>query len=276
MEEKWIVSSGGKIGKLSLPDAVWGERAPMERVSALCAGNGCIYCACEDALYSLDAHSLLPRAVFAGAPCIRSLLLSRDGMRLYALCMDADSVLMLSAVTGEAQILCRAGAGPASMMMDEKDASLAVAGGKRPCVLMLCARTLRLRREIAMPGPVCCAAVHGGRVAALCLTDALDTILVLEGSNGVRKTRRFQGFPGALLFADDMLLAAVQGHVHAVSLGELRVLRSFAAPGLAEMMALGDGMVVYLDRLSGTLYALRDGVFSRLAGDVSAFAALGV
>jgi len=154
MQREWIVLSQSEILKLSLPDPARGKAAPVHEGSALCAGNGSVFLACSDALYALNMHSLLPRAVFAGVPGVRRLLLSQDGGRLYALCSDADSVLMLSAVTGEAQILCRAGAHPPSMMLDQADERLVIAGGREHAVVMLCAHSLQIRGRIAMPSGI--------------------------------------------------------------------------------------------------------------------------
>jgi len=275
MEREWVVLSRSEIRKLSLPDAAWGTAAPAEEAAALCTGNGRVYAALSEALFALDAHSLLPSAVFAGVPGVRSLLLSGDGTRLYALCSDADSVLMLSAVTGEAQILCRAGAHPPFMMLDQADERLIIAGGREPALVMLCARSLQMRGRIAMPGPVCCAAVRKDTAAALCMTESLDTLLVISDACGnARRMRRFSGFPGALLLLDGVVLAAVQGCIHLVSTESLRLLRSIPVPGCAERMNVMDGALVFLDRLSETLYLLRGGCVIRLASDIRDFAPL--
>lgn len=275
MEREWIVSGRSGIGKLSLPDASWGLSAPMDRVSALCAQGRRIFCAGRDAICSVDACSLLPQQIFAAAPDVRALLLSPDGMRLYALCTGADSVLMLSAVTGEAQVLCRAGVCPPSMALGEDGECLFVAGGKRPGVLVYCARTLHLLREIHMPGAVCALAVHGGILTVLCMTDTLDTMLVCTDCRGQKHMqRKLCGFPGALAMGRDKVMAGVQGKIHIVSLSGLRVLRSVTAPGRASSMTPCGGSVMYLDQLEETLYLYRGGRFLRLACGVLAFAPL--
>ena len=275
MEREWIVSGRSGIGKLSLPDASWGLSAPMDRVSALCAQGGRIFCAGRNAICSVDACSLLPRQIFAAAPDVRALLLSPDGLRLYALCSGADSVLMLSAVTGEAQILCRAGVCPPSMALSEEGDLLFVAGGKRSGVLIYCARTLHLLQEIRMPGPVCALAVCGGILAALCMTDTLDTLLVCTDCRGEKRIqRKLCGFPGALAMQESTLLASVQERLYAVSVPELRVLCSLAAPGRASSLSTDGGTLMYLNQLDETLYLFRGGRFLALSGDVSDFAPL--
>ena len=275
MDREWIVSGRSGIRKLSLPDMSWGISAPMDHVSALCAQGGCIFLAGRDAICSVDARTLLPQRIFAAAPDVRALLLSPDGLRLYALCSGADSVLMLSAATGEAQVLCRAGLCPPSMALGEDGECLFVAGGKRPGVLIYCAHTLHLMREIPMPGPVCALAVRGGILAALCMTDTLDTLLVCTDCRGEKRVqRKFCGFPGALALQEGALLAGVQERLLAVSVPELRVLRSFPAPGRASLLSLGGGALMYLNQMNETLYLFRGGRFLALSGDVSAVAPL--
>ena len=273
MESEWIISSCTGIRKLSFPGTVLGNEMPMNHVSALCAGNGCLFCACRDALYGLDTQTMLPVRVLPGGPGIHSMLLSEDGEQLYVLFSDADSVAVFSAATGEPQILCRVGSNPSSMVLDESERQLIVAGGKCPAVLRLCAHTLEMQEKIVLPGPVCCADTYGGICAALCLTDTMDTSLVLTDRCGrICAMRAFAGFPGALLMRKHVILTAVRGWLHVVSIQGLRVLHSIPAPGCAGAIKTKGQEIVYLDKLHDMLYLFYRGRFYRISSDVTAFA----
>lgn len=273
MESEWIISSCTGIRKLSLPGTVWGNEMPMDHVFALCAGNGYLFCACRDALYALDTQTMLPVRVLPGGPGVHSILLSEDGERLYVLFSDADSVATFSAATGEPQILCRVGANPSSMVLDEPGRQLIVAGGKYPAVLRLCAHTLEMQEKISMPGSVFCVDTRGDFCAALCLTDTQDTALVLADRYGrICAMRELAGFPGAILMLECNILVAVRGWLHVVSLQGLRVLRSIPAPGCAGAIKTNGREMVYLDKFHDMLYSFCRGHFYPIFSDVTAFA----
>lgn len=75
-----------------------------------------------------------------------------DGERLYALCTEADSVLLLDAVSGAPLILNRAGLNPQNITLDETGDTLAAAAGESGDVLLLHARTLSLLARLPVAG----------------------------------------------------------------------------------------------------------------------------
>lgn len=105
----------------------------------LCAWGETVFCASGwgDVIWRLDAERMILTGLFAGGPGMRRLLLSPDGERLYALCTEADSVLLLDAVSGAPLILNRAGLNPQNITLDETGDTLAAAAGESGDVLLL-------------------------------------------------------------------------------------------------------------------------------------------
>lgn len=169
MGERIIVSGSGQLRVFRGAKLAAGEVVPLERSGALCAGRGVVFAASDEdnAIYRLDAHTLLPTGVYAGGPGMRALCLSADGERLFALLSDADSVLMLSGRDGAPMLLARVGVSPQSMRMDDTGERLVIAGGRDGCAHLLCARTLRLLAQFPAEGFCADAACRGRRVHAL-------------------------------------------------------------------------------------------------------------
>lgn len=251
MEREIFVSTGGGISVFSLA----GERlraAGLEGAGALCVSGGDVFCAGDEGrvICRLDRAALMTQALFAGGPGICELLVSPDGAYLYALCADADSVLLLDARSGQPMIVCRAGCNPRRMALYGD--VLAVAGGESGCVHLLNAHTLREQESLAMPGPVYGAAIGGGAVHALCLTQALDSLLVTVRPGG-REEIALCGMPGCLLPAEHGLLAAAQGRLYAVS--PEGVISARPVPGRACRLLGISGRLFALDEFTGRLFA---------------------
>lgn len=251
MEREIFVSTGGGIGVFSL----MGERlraVALEGAGALCVSGGDVFCAGDEGrvIYRLDRAALMTQALFAGGPGICELLVSSDRTRLYALCADADSVLLLDARSGQPMIVCRVGCNPRRMALCGD--ALAVAGGESGCVHMLSAHTLREQERISMPGPVYSVAISRGVVHALCLTRALDSILVTVRPEG-REEIALCGMPGSLLLGERGLLAAAQGWLYAVS--QMGVDSAWPMQGRACRLLGMSGRVFALDEFTGQLLA---------------------
>lgn len=254
MEREIFVSTGGGISVFSLA----GERlraAGLEGAGALCVSDDQLFCAGDDGrvILRLDRRTLMVQALFAGGPGICDLLVSSDGTRLYALCADADSVLLLDACSGQPMIVSRAGCNPKQMALCGD--VLAVAGGESGCVHLLDARTLKESGRMNLPGPVYSAALSGGVVHALCLTQSLDSILVTVRSGG-REKIALCGMPGCLLRSEHALLAATQGRLHILSQDGDCVLGEQAAPGRAGRLLGVPGGLFAVDMLSERFFAL--------------------
>ncbi len=256
MEGQLIASDSG-AGALYRMDAEGVRRAPLSGASALCAGNGSIYCASrrEDVIWRLSAGTLCPQQLFAGGPGVSRLLLSADGTALYALCQDADSVLMLSTATGMPMLLTRAGQQPRGMALDEGGRCLAVAGGGTSDVLTFDARTLQPTGRAALPGPVTDVAFGGSMLYAICLAgEASSRVFALRPPYGKPAwSAGLCGLPGGL--------CPVRGGVLAGTNGVSRVSRGapvWHAPmeGLCERVLTGGGRVLCADALQGGVYAV--------------------
>ena len=273
VENRVIVSGGGGLRELIVPELQWGKSVRLEGAGALCAGRGTLFCACApgDVIWRLDAQSLMPTALFAGGPGIRALSLSADGKRLYALCGDADSLLMLNAQTGAPMIVNRVGMGPCAMAMDEAGRVIAVAGGECARAVLLCASTLDVIGSLPMPGMVVGVALRQGRVHALCLNETLSSTLTTVLPDGERRTLALRGMPGTLALCRGALLAATHGHLYAIAEDGSRVLREAGAAGRASRLLLCGERLLMLDMFSEALLALEreDGHWKCAAQGVS-------
>ena len=254
MERELLISTGFGIRVCALSGEVR-RQAALEGAGALCASQDQLLCACGNGreIFRLDRQTLMPQALYPGGPGVCGLCLSEDGARLYVLCGEADSVMMLDARSGRPLMINRAGCNPQQMALEGN--TLAIAGGESGCVHLLNARTLQAEGCLSMPGPVYSAVMGQGRVHALCLTPTLDSLLVTVQPGGERRTLAFCGLPGCLLLREKTLLAATQRRLYAVSADGGRVLRQGAAPGRIRQM-LGEGEMLFAcDMLGERLYA---------------------
>ena len=194
MEKRIIVSGGGKLRVFGAQRLSLLGETPLEGSGALCAGEGCVICACDDdsAVYRVDPLTLLPQSVYAGGPQMRALCLSRDKSRLYILCSGADSVLMLSAYDGAPMMLARVGADPQSLRLDDTGERLVIAGGRDGCVHLLCARTLCALFCLRGEGFCADAVLRRGKIRAL----------RLGGNGAFASPGRAIHIPGGTLIVD--------------------------------------------------------------------------
>ena len=255
MGERLIVSGGDGLRELWMPEGMVGAHTRLEGAGPLCACGDALYCACpqERMIWRLDARSLTPTGLFAGGPGMRALLASPDGKRLYVLCSDADSLLMLDGETGAPLALNRVGVNPGSMAMDESGSMLAVAGGECAQTVLLCARTLNVLTSLPVEGVAMGVAVGAGMVYTLSLTERLASALTVHAPGGVCRKRTLRGTPGALCICPEGLLAATGGWLQMISAEGLRVLACHPAPGRAARLLCREGQRLLLDEWSGTL-----------------------
>jgi len=226
---------------------------PLEQAGALCASTSHVFCACGRMIWKLDRKTLTPTGLFCGGPDMCQLMLSPNGMCLYALCGEADSILQLNAGTGEALFLNRVGVNPRQMSLDRD--LIAVAGGESGLVLILRARSLCIIDVLEMPGPVYGVAMEEGRVYALCLTAALSSVLVTRNPDGSWCRLCFEGMPGCLLLRRDRLLAATDGLLHMVSLDGKRIIGIKHLTGRMVWMAEAGEETLMLDGYTEKLFA---------------------
>lgn len=260
MKKRIIVSGGDEIRELD-DRLMPGRRIQLEGSGALCAAQNEIFCACSwgDMIWKLNAAQLVPTGLFAGGPGMRELIVSRDGERLFALCSDADSLLMLSSKTGAPMMVNRVGVNPLSVTQDETGDVLAVACGEYACTALLCAHTLDVRARYPMPGIVFSVALLRGTVYSLCLDETLSSTLTTIMPGGVRRMIRLCGMPGTLHAAERALLVATQERLYTVSLDGAHVLRERAVCGRAEQMLALDRTLLLRDGIGEGLYALEEG-----------------
>ena len=254
MERELFVSTGGGIRVCALSGETKRQDA-LAGAGALCVLREHVLCACEDGreIFRLDRKTLMPQALYPGGPGVCQLLPSPDGKRLYALCADADSVMLLDAQSGQPLIVSRTGSNPRQMALCGD--TLAIAGGESGCVHLLCARTLEARGNLPMPGPVYGAAIRKGLVHALCLTQTLDTLLVTAQTGGAQQSLALRGMPGCMCLLENLLLAATQRRLYAVSADGQRVLWQSTAPGRPHRLAEDGGRLFACDLLGERLFA---------------------
>lgn len=254
MERELFVSTGDGICVCALSGEIR-RQAALADAGALCVSGAHLLCACGRGreLLRLDRRTLMPQAVYPGGPGICDLCLSPDGSRLYALCGEADSVMMLDARSGQPLIVSRVGCAPRQMAL--RGGTLAVAGGESGFVHLLSARTLMAEGCVSMPGPVYGAALAQGRVHALCLTQTLDALLVTALPGGGRRTLALRGMPGCLLAQGERLLAATQRRLYAVSADGGCILEQGAAPGCVHRLLGEAGVLFACDALGERLFA---------------------
>lgn len=259
MERRIIVSGGDQLREIVMPEAARQRCIRLEGAGALAARGESLFCACGEVIWRLETRRLVPSALFAGGPVICQMALSPCGGRLYALLQDADSLLMLDALSGAPLILNRVGVCPRAMAMDEAGETLAVAGGECAKTVLLCARTLNVLSQLPMPGIVYAVALSGGTVYSLSLSDTLDTTLTTVSPGGVCRSLALCGMPGALCLRGGTLLAATHGHLYTIAADGSRVLGQRSAAGRARrLLACGEQLLV-CDMLGEAVFALGEG-----------------
>lgn len=204
-----IVSGGNRLCEFD-ENLSYLRSAALEQAGALCAMGQSLYCACENVIWRMNAATLMPSALFAGGPGMRTLLASPGRRRIYALCADADSLLSLDSVTGAPLYLNRAGVNPMSAMIEESGGVIAVAGGESAETVLLSADTLDVLRRLPMPGIVFSAAAHEGVVYSLSLSERLTSLFTVSSSSG-SMTKELEGMPGSLLLRGSSVTALTHG-----------------------------------------------------------------
>lgn len=245
---------------------------PLEHAGAICAACGDVFCTSDDRIVRMDAQSFLPKAILGGGPDMVDLKVSADGAYLYALCGEADSILMLKLRSGEPVLLNHVGVNPRRMVLDGKGEKISIAGGESGEVGLMSARSLRVLERLAMPGPVYAVAMEDRRLCALCLTASLDSALVTI-FDGRRSVLTLSGMPGCLFMQRGLMLAATEGRLYFVSPEGTRVLGIRAAPGRASWLGMASGRLLLLDAYSESLFCQKGTIWKLVCKD-AAFAAL--
>lgn len=258
-----------------MPEAAQPESVRLERAGALAAQGGNIFCACGEVIWRLEASRLVPAALFAGGPGVCQLALSPCGKRLYALLEDADSLLMLDALSGAPLVVNRVGVCPRAMALDEGREIVAVAGGECARTVLLCARTLNVLSQLPMPGIVYAVALSGGNVYSLSLSDTLNTTLTTVSPGGVCRSLALAGMPGALCLSGGRLLVATHGSLYTIAADGSCVLRRQNAAGRARRLFACGGRLLLCDLLGEAVYARDEGTESwRMLGENAVDAAI--
>ncbi len=221
---------------------------PFSGAEVLCAGREFLF-ASDDrgAIWRLDRRSMLERGMSCGGPGICDLCLSPDGMRLFALLGEGDSVLLSDAHSGRPLALNCCGCNPQNLSFCGK--TLAASGGESSCVLLYSADALQCVAEIPMPGPVCCVLLCRHALFALCLTPEWNTLLVLRRREK-QNTIHLSGVPGCLCLHNNRLLAATQGRLYTFCADSGRLLGVCCAPGRASRLFAAGDKLFLLDPLS--------------------------
>lgn len=253
MEREILVSGGDAVRVISLDGAEQRKSILLEGAGALCAVEEHVFCACNQAIWKLERKTLMPQALLSGGPGIREMLFSDDQSKMYVLCGDADSVLMLDGRTGEPLLINRAGVNPQQMALDGD--VLAIAGGESGYVFLFCAQSLRMLRALSMPGPVYSVMLFAGSIYALCLTPSLSSVLVTQPNRGTQNTLYLSGMPGRIRAGQNVLLAETEGVLYAISLDGKQILMQQNAPGRASWLQEVHGKLLLLDAYSDRLFS---------------------
>lgn len=261
MGERMIVSGGGELREYASLDGPPARRIALEGSGALCAGDGCLYVACDghDMIWRMDSSLLVPTGLFAGGPGVCQMLLSKDHTRLYVLCSEADSLLMLSADSGTPMIVNRVGVNPCAMAMDESGEMIAVAAGACGEILMLSASTLNLVSRLQTPGVAFGTAISSGAVYALSLNEAMNSTLTTFLPGGRRSDVALDGMPGAMAVLQEGVAAATHQEICLVVHGGARILSRLHAPGRAGRLIPSEYGLLMTDTWSDSLYARKPG-----------------
>lgn len=247
-----VVSGGDGLRCFDPPERGEVRRIRLDGAGALCAWGGTLFCASDwgNVIWRLSAQRLIPTGLFAGGPGMRRLAVSPGGERLYALCAEADSVLLLDAASGAPLIVNRAGLNPQNIALDETGDALAVATGESGDALILHAHTLALLARLPMPGMVYDVLLRNGIVYALCLNEAMASTLVTVPPCGIRQVLRLEGMPGMLTTRGENILCATEGFLHTVVPDGARILRTEKAAGRADRLIFTDGGLLLCDSLT--------------------------
>lgn len=247
MEARIIVSGERGIAAYAVPPDEMLVSYGAGGADAVCAGRNGLYAADnrEQTICRYDLETLLPMHVFCGGPGITQMMLSRDERYLYALCAEADSLIMLCAHSGTPKLLCRAGVNPCAMAMDESGRFLAVAGGASGDVFLLDAHSLSLCRRFPTCGMVFSVAILEKHVYALSLTETMDTVLTVFTQGRSERKIPLPGMPGALCIVPEYIIAATHCGLFFLPHGESSILSHIAVPGRAgRLWTLPEGLLM--------------------------------
>ena len=238
-----IVSGGDEIREL----AAEGRRIRLEGAGALLPACGQLYAASSWAnmIWRLDPGTLVPTGLFAGGPGVRKMLASCDGKRLYVLCEEADSLLMLDAQDGSPLFINRAGVSPQSMALDETGSVMAVAGGASGEMILMDGETLNVTARYDTHGMVMDVLLWGKRAYALSLDETLNTLFCIFDPCGRQCMIRLPGMPGALAVLGGQVAAATHEGLFFLGCDGARVTGRAWVPGRAgRLFETADGVVM--------------------------------
>jgi len=238
------------------------EHIHLPGAGALCACGGGLFVSsgCGDMIWRLD-RNLMPAALFAGGPGMRQLMLSGDGERLFALCTDGNSILVLDSKSGAPLLLAGAGNRPHAMAL--RGNALAVAGGGEG-LLLFDAGSLSMIARLRTPWPAVSAALTERYACALCRDDMLNSILLCYERGIERGRLRLPGAPGTLFDLCGMLIVCTRGRLCVVSAERMQLMNMRRAPGLGARICFTDDGLLLADELSETVYALAGGDWKRI------------
>lgn len=256
MGERIVVSGDGGVRVYACPPGRLLTACGLDGARAICAAQDCLFVASDrdNAIWRLDKNTLMPTGIFAGGPGISQMMPSGDGKRLYALCSDADSLLMIGVESGMPLVVNRVGVNPCTMAMDERGDTIAVAGGACGEVLLLSALSLSVIGRMATCGVVFSVAMAADCVYALSLTETMDAVLTAFLPGGVRHELPLNGMPGALSVLPDGIAAATHQSVTFASRDGRRVFGRLQVPGRAGRLWALPGCMMMIDTWSDSLF----------------------
>lgn len=262
-----IVSGGDEVRE----NVCGGRRIHLKGAGALAAAGNRVYVFSSwgNMIWGLDCRTLIPTGLFAGGPGVCQMMASRDHERLYALCEEADSLLMLSAKDGAPLLVNRAGVGPRAMAMDKAGEVIAVAGGASGEILLMDSRTLSISARLETDGMAFGVLLWKGRVYALSLDETLNSVCTVFSQGGKRNVCLLPGMPGTLCVLGGQVAVVTHEGLFFLSPEGACVTGGQPVPGRAGRMLEAPEGLLMTDMWSDTLFVLRaNGCWNRVAENV--------
>lgn len=247
------------------------RRAALEGAGALCVCGEWVFAASvrDSAIWRLDAQTLMPTAVYVGGPGMSAMKQSSDRERLFVLCADADSLLMLDARSGAPLAVNRVGVEPADLDLSPDGRVIAVAGGGSGKAVLLCSKSIDVMAMLDAPGIVKSAAFGKRALYLLSMRETLDTVCTTYISGGRKNMIVLEGSPGVVRMLAGRPVAATHGHAYMLSEDGARVVDHCDTPGRASRLVGVQERMILLDELSGKLYEkVKKGCWRMLASGV--------
>lgn len=261
----WVADAGAST--LSAYDLRTSEKTAacdMPGAGALCSWRGAVLCAAMDdaCVWELDAQSLEIRRNIPAGPGIRVLRPGMDGVSVYALAGDADSLLKLDMASGTMEMLTRVGVQPRDVAVEPSGRWIAVAGGAACCVYILRSDTLAPQATIDVDGIAVGVCFLPGALWVLCAVGQEEMgsrlVRMRTGTWRTERTLEMEGMPGGLIGLPDegVLLGLLDGVAYVAKHGKRVAWRIPLEGALPDIAARQGACVFWSDALGSRIWTV--------------------